>query len=186
MTRSFQSILIGALLLGGCATAPDTRAEHDALVDSADAKLAEMVARDPTLQPLLEQSAGYIVFPSIGKGGALFGGAYGRGVVYVDGRPIGYASLSQASIGAQLGGASFSELMIFETREALQGLESSHYTGATQVNATVLTAGAAGSTGFQDGIATYVLGGEGLLIDASFAGQRIGYEPMLNPSQMGK
>lgn len=172
--------LIGAALLfaGGCATMPDTPADQNDLISDADATLQRMQSRDPTLMATLQRSAGYAVFPDVGKGGAIVGGAYGRGVLYENGQPTAFVSLSQASIGAQIGGASFSELIIFETQEALESLRNGDYMGGTQVNATAFTAGAAGSTEFQDGIATLVEGGAGLMLDASFAGQRLGYEPM--------
>ena len=69
-----------------------------------------MRAEDPGLGELLRRSYGYALFPKVTKGGLGVGGAYGRGVVYERGRHVGYSDLSQASVGLQAGGQTFSEL----------------------------------------------------------------------------
>lgn len=188
MRNMIQSMLAAALLFGsGCGAAPDTRAEQNDLVRQADDTLYTMVQRDPSLQALLNDSAGYAVFPNIGKGGALVGGAHGNGIVYVDGQPDGFVELNQASIGAQLGGASFAELIVFRTPEALARLQDGGLTtGASQANASFVRAGAAGSTDVNTDIATFVMAHGGLLADASFAGQRIEYVPMRQTGRMAK
>src|SRR6185295_20379584 len=105
---------IGALMLGiaACATAPKTASERRSLEESADATLGSMESRDPALKPLLDSAYAYAVFPDIGKGGAVVGAAYGRGVLFEQGRPAGYVELNQGSIGAQLGAQSFAELIV--------------------------------------------------------------------------
>jgi hypothetical protein len=62
---------------------------------------------------------GYAVFPTIGKGGIGIGGAYGTGRVYEKGRWIGGTSMTQLSVGFQLGGQGFSQIIFFENAAAL-------------------------------------------------------------------
>src|SRR5882724_12340405 len=107
-----RTIALVATVFAGCATAPATRAEKHSLQESADATLTEMVARDHAIQDITTQAMAYAVFPSIAKGGVLVGGAYGQGILYEHGVATGYVSVEQASIGAQLGGRSFAELLI--------------------------------------------------------------------------
>jgi lipid-binding SYLF domain-containing protein len=177
-TRMALALALGAGLALGCASAPETRAEQRTLEEQAEATLAGMKARDPTLEPLLDEAAGYVVFPQIGKGGAIVGGAQGVGVVYENGVPIGYAALNQATIGAQLGGQTFSELIVFSRQEPLDRLKAGNFDLTADVSATALSSGAAARANFEEGTAVFLAGQEGLMAEASVGGQQISFEPM--------
>src|SRR6188472_2064834 len=106
--------LIGlCVALASCATAPKTASERTELDHSASTTLASMIQKDPGLHGKLTSVAGYAVFPSIGKGGFIAGAAYGRGVLYENGRHVGYVELNQGSVGLQIGGQTFAELIVF-------------------------------------------------------------------------
>jgi lipid-binding SYLF domain-containing protein len=166
-----------ALLATACATSPQTRAEERTLENRASATLDTMTARDPRLEELLGRAVGYAVFPEIGKGGAVVGGAFGRGVVYENGQPVGYARLSQASVGAQLGGQTFAELIVFNDRNALERLKTDNFDVGGGVSAVALTSGAARAAQFEGGAAVFVMPRGGLMVDVSVSGQKIDYDP---------
>jgi len=168
---------VGLLLATACATAPDTLAERRSLDANAEATLETMTARDPGLNQLLEGAAGYAVFPGIGKGGVLAGGAHGIGVVYERGTQIGYAELNQASIGAQLGGQSFSEVIVFRDRRGLDRLKADNFDLGADASAIAVTSGAAAGAQFERGVAVFVLPRGGLMVDLSVHGQQIDFEP---------
>src|SRR5262245_32484756 len=63
-------------------------------------------------------SYGYAVFPTIGKGGVVVGGAHGNGRVYEKGKVVGDVSMTQLTVGAQLGGQAFSEIIFFQDKRA--------------------------------------------------------------------
>ncbi len=170
--------LAGLVMMAGCASAPASRQSQQAMDSRAQATLQQMVAKDPTLRPLVENAAGYVVFPQIGQGAAIVGGARGVGVVYQDGRPIGFATLTQATIGAQLGGQTYSELIVFEAPEALDRLKSGNFNFTAEAGATAITAGAAAQTNFQNGSAVFVQGRGGLIAALNVGGQQISYESM--------
>ena len=95
----------GALsTLAGCATAPDTEVKKAELHTNVDNTMKRITALHPSLQRQIANAYSYAIFPSVAKGGAIVGGAYGRGEVYEQGKMVGWADLSQATIGAQLGG----------------------------------------------------------------------------------
>ena len=71
---------------------------------------------DPSLQVFLDKAYGYALFPSVGKGAVGVGGAYGKGEVFDRGTKVGYCDLSQATIGIQLGGQTFTEIIAFEEK----------------------------------------------------------------------
>lgn len=160
-----------------CATAPKGAQEKQNLISSADNTLQTMITRDPSLAPVLQRSFGYVVFPQIAKGGVLVGGAFGRGVVYQQGVPVGFAELNQASLGAQLGGQTLAELLIFQTPQALQQLKSGRFSLGGSASAVALQAGAAGSVRFTNGVAVFVMPHGGLMAEVSVTGQRIDYQP---------
>src|SRR5579862_3509969 len=94
---------LALLTMAGCATAPPTENGKANLSDESHAAFADMERIDPSLQDALGVAYGYAVFPSIGKAGVGVGAANGRGEVYERGKFIGYAELTQGTIGAQLG-----------------------------------------------------------------------------------
>ena len=166
------------VLVTGCATAPKTQEERRSLVAEADAAVSTMSAKDSTLRGLIDRCPGYAVFPNVGKGGAIVGGAYGRGVVFEGGRPVGFAELNQGSIGAQIGGQTYSQLIAFENEAALQRFKANDFDLGAEVSAVALNAGAAGAAQFQDGVAIFQLPKGGLMAAAAINGQKFNYEPM--------
>ncbi len=95
-------------LLISCSTAPSTVGGRDELLQQATSTLGEMNREDSGLDELTKKAYGYALFPQVAKGGLVLGGGYGRGVVYEQGQHIGYADLSQASFGLQVGGQTYS------------------------------------------------------------------------------
>jgi lipid-binding SYLF domain-containing protein len=164
-------------LVAGCATAPKSSSERRSLEARADATLDTMIARDPGLRDVVDRAYGYAVFPEVGKGGLLVGGAYGRGIVYEKGRKVGFVELNQASIGAQLGGQTFSELLVFRDRAALEELKGGDFEIGAGASAVVLTKGAATGARFERGVALFVLPRGGLMVDVSVTGQQLNFQP---------
>jgi lipid-binding SYLF domain-containing protein len=170
-------LALGASALVGCSTAPQSAERRDLLVQQGQTALAAMKIEDPSLGPVLESSYGYAVFPSVGKGGVGLGGAYGRGVVYEQGRLVGYSDLSQATIGFQLGGQEFSEVLVFEDARAMNRFKTGELEFSAQASAVALKAGAAGATNFKDGVAVFTGNTAGLMYEASIGGQKFNYLP---------
>lgn len=169
--------LIAALIVAGCATTPRTEDARRALDLEAQAVLKRLSSSDPTLPAFLERAHAYTVFPSIGKGALGVGGAYGRGVVYERGRVIGYADVTQATLGLQIGGQSYSQILVFQDRETLERFKSGNFTFAANASAVAVKAGAAAATDFQNGTAVFTQSEAGLMAEASVGGQRFTYQP---------
>jgi lipid-binding SYLF domain-containing protein len=181
MRTALATVALAAVvaLIGGCSTAPKTPEQKRSLVAEADAAVSTMTAKDPSLRDLINNSAyGYAVFPDVGKAGAIVGGAYGRGVVYEQGRPVGFTELNQASIGAQLGGQSYSELVVFENEAALNRLKAGNFDFGAEVSAVAIKAGGAGAARFEGGVAVFQLPKGGLMAAAAINGQKLNYQPM--------
>jgi lipid-binding SYLF domain-containing protein len=171
-------VTIVAVLLAGCATAPASRAEQQALVAEATSALQQMRTEDPALGELVRRSYGYALFPEVTKAGLGVGGAYGRGVVYERGRHVGYSDLSQASVGLQAGGQTFSELLVFESKDALDRFKAGQFNFAADASAVVMESGAATNATFVDGVAVVVRPIGGAMVEATLGGQKFAYQKL--------
>ncbi len=97
-------VLIIALSTLNCATT-HTKGSYD--------RTLSVFHESPVVAPFFKNAYGYAVFPTIGKGGLVIGGAYGNGQVYRQGVATGKSSLVKMSVGFQLGGQAFSEIFFF-------------------------------------------------------------------------
>ncbi len=170
-------IVTGALLaFSACATAPKSKEDRQELSNDAHAALTKMISKDPSLNGLLAQSAGYAVFPEIGKGGFIVGGAYGRGILYERGRATGYVELNQGSLGAQIGAQTFTELIIFKDRWNVEKLNGGDFSMGGNASAVILRSGAGAATNFVDGVAVIVEPRGGAMAALSLSGQKINFK----------
>jgi lipid-binding SYLF domain-containing protein len=169
--------LFAAIVVTGCATAPQTRTGRLDLHRDVELTLADFRGQDPSLQRFFEQSYGFAVFPTVGKGAVGLGGAYGQGEVYEQGQLVGYASLSQATIGVQLGGQAYSELIFFKNKDAMDAFRSGRYALAAQASAVAAASGAAANADYERGVAVFTLAKKGLMYEASVGGQKFSYLP---------
>jgi lipid-binding SYLF domain-containing protein len=175
MPNSLATLSALVLLLAG----PPAAAPTFAARDESDA--AEVIARfkekDPGLAKVFASAAGYAVFPTVGKGGIGIGGARGKGYVYQGGRLIGRSTLTQVTIGFQLGGQAYSEVVFFKTAEALENFKRGKLKLDAQASAIALTARAAADLAYRDGVAIVTMAKGGLMYEASVGGQKFSFKP---------
>lgn len=157
--------------LAGCASTPS----DDVLISESRAALASFVDRDPGLQRWLDQAYGYAVFPGIGKGGFWVGGGFGRGIVFEQARPVGRASVSQATIGPQIGAQTYSQVIFFRDEAALRRFQRENFEFSAQATAVAATEGRAATTSYERGVAVFNLARGGLMAEASVGGQKFRY-----------
>jgi len=166
-------------LLGGCSSlpAPADAATAAALHEECVATIADFQTRFPATGPLVVSAHAYAVFPDVDGGAFGLGGAYGRAEVYEHGQMTGYADVTQATIGAQVGGQSYAEIIFFEDEGALAQFKAGLW--APDARATVVAE--AGGTGtaadYRNGTAVFVVPQFGLMAQASVGGQRFRYQP---------
>jgi lipid-binding SYLF domain-containing protein len=145
-----------------------------------------------------ENSYAYALFPNIGKAGIGIGGAYGDGKVFVGGKAVGKTSMTQLSIGLQLGGQAYSQIIFLKDKRAFDEFTSGNFEFSAQATAVAITAaaGAQSSTGggssagasggkkdattvtagYNKGMAVFTVAKGGLMYEAALAGQKYGYE----------
>ena len=175
---SIVALLSLVALMNACSTAPKGEGEKTDLRKESDQTLTKFRSSDRDIAKQMDDAHGYAVFPEIGKGGAIVGGAWGRGVVYERGTPIGYCEMTQASVGAQLGGQKYSELILFENKQALERFKTGEWAPAAQASAVAAASGAGANAKYKEGVMVYAIGLQGLMAEASIGGQKFSYDPM--------
>jgi lipid-binding SYLF domain-containing protein len=160
---------IASLPLVACSTAPKTAEGKADIRQEAQAALSKAQAEDPSLVACLKDAEAYAVFPKVGKGAVGVGGAYGKGVLYEDGKATGYCDLSQATIGAQLGGQTYTEIVCFKTPEALARFKDGTFTLNAQATAVALKSGSSANAKYSDGVAVLTRDEKGLMAEAAVA-----------------
>jgi len=167
---------MGMLALTDCATAPPTaEGKADLRHSSADA-LSQAQHNDPSLRSVISDSSGYAVFPSVGKGAIGVGGAYGKGDVYQNGAVVGYCDMTQGSIGIQLGGQDYAEILVFQNPEALERFKNGTFSFDAQATAVAVQSGAGANAKFENGVAVFTMDEAGLMYEASVGGQNFAYQ----------
>jgi len=136
-----------------------------------DAALRRMTERDPGLNEMLDKGYGYAVFPLVGKAAAALGIGFGRGEVYEHGKLIGYARIVQLTLGVQVGGEAYDQLMVFENEGALERFKAGKLAFAANASAVIVKAGAAATTNYSSGTAVFVHPVGGLMIELGSGGQ---------------
>jgi len=168
--------VVAAMGLIGCETnTPNSAASRTELKSHADTGLQQFLAQDSHLQDVINNSVGYVVFPEVGKGAVGIGGASGHGVVYKNGQPSGTVTLTQVSVGPQVGGQTYSELIVFQNEQALNRLMNNSLEFGAAAEATIVKAGAAAAARFDNGVAVYILPKGGLMAGANINGQKFNY-----------
>lgn len=143
---------------------------------------------------------GYAIFPTIGKGGMGVGGAHGAGRVFVGARHVGDTTMTQLTLGFQLGGQAFSQIIFFQHEQAYRDFTSGNFEFSAQATAVAITAGASAEAntgggmaagvsggrndamtthgGYRKGMAVFTIAKGGLMFEAVLGGQKFTYTPL--------
>lgn len=141
---------------------------------------------------------GYAIFPTIGKGGFVVGGAHGKGRVFEKGKYIGDTTVTQLSVGFQAGGQAYSQVIFFEDKRSLEEFTNGSFEFEAGVSAVAITAAAGGTAGtsgasagasggkkdattvgshYYKGMAVFTIVKGGAMYQATVAGQKFTFEP---------
>jgi len=157
----------------------------------------ELFKKSKVVQPFFKNAYGYAVFPTIGKGGVGIGGAFGKGQVYRGGKVTGTTSLIKGTIGFQLGGQVFSEILFLQDKRAYDEFTSGNFEFDATASAVAITVGVqakAGTDGatagasagpgtgkqaktsYKKGMAVFVHARGGLMYEATIGGQKFSFK----------
>jgi lipid-binding SYLF domain-containing protein len=181
--QTFNRVILAsvcAVLITACTGwQPDkSKSQTDTMTPEVNAAIAHFKAKDPSLERFFKNAYGYAVYPSVGKGGFWIGGAYGNGEVFEEGHLIGVTSITQVTVGPQIGGQAYSEIIFFRDQDALQNFKAGNFTFNAQVSAVAATAGAAANADYSNGVAVFTLVEGGLMAEATVGGQKFSFTPL--------
>ncbi|MFD1094674.1 lipid-binding SYLF domain-containing protein [Salegentibacter chungangensis] len=151
----------------------DEKAE---LISDAKKAKAAFIEHSPDLAELFDKSAGYVIFPNVGKGAYILGGAAGNGVLFEKGGVQGFAELRQVDIGLQIGGQAFRQAILFQTNSELERFKEGNYRLSGNASAVVIEQGEAKSVEFNNGRAIVTMPKAGAMIEISVGGQKFDYK----------
>jgi lipid-binding SYLF domain-containing protein len=175
--KKLLSFVVSAALIVASAAAfgwdPKEVEEYDAKSKEA---MAVFLEKDPSVQRFVDSSAGYVIIPTVGKGGFGIGGARGKGILYEGGAPTAVVTLTQLTIGFQAGGQAYSEFIFFEDAATLDNFKRGNYELGAQASAVAITAGASADAKFNGGMAIFTQAKGGLMYEASVGGQKFKVE----------
>lgn len=153
----------------------DVQDQEELISDAKEAK-SVFIENNNDLTDLFSTSAGYVIFPNVGKGAYIIGGAAGNGVVFEKGQIVGTAKLKQIDVGLQLGGQAFRQVIFFETPKELNEFKKGNFELSGNISAVVLEEGKAKSIDFTNGLAVVTMPKAGAMIEIAVGGQKFDYE----------
>ena len=183
---SFRPLIVAcalalAVLLGACSNYRGSGGDQGnweyRLEKQAQMAADRMRGEDPSLNRFFDSAVGYALFPKVTKAAVGVGGAHGEGVVFQGSQAIGYATLSQASLGVSLGGQTYSEVVFFETQSDLDVFKQSNMHFSAEASAVAVARGAGAKADYSNGVAVFTADQEGLMFEASIGGQKFSYMP---------
>jgi lipid-binding SYLF domain-containing protein len=135
-------------------------------------------SKDDSFDKTLKKAHGYAIFPEVGKGGFIVGASHGEGEVYRKGKLIGRAKMTQTTVGAQVGGQTYAQVILFEDEAALDRFKAGRFEGTAAATAIGGKKGAAAACKYKDGVAIMVLPLKGAMAEAAGGGQKFDFQPI--------
>lgn len=168
--RMLKLSLMAIIVLAGAGVV--LRADEKPLGDQVKDAIQLFKSDDSQIVKLFDSAYGYAVLPSVGKGAVGIGAAHGEGQVFEKGALIGNCKMTQITIGAQLGGQEFAELIFFENKDALTAFKSNEWAMSAGVSAVAAAESASADAKYKNGVLVFTIAKGGLMFEASVGGQK--------------
>ena len=182
MNSGLKAIVLAATIgVAGCAATQGQFLDAKNLFENADES-----------STYFNNSYGYALFPNIGKGGVIVGGARGTGGVFRDGKKVGESTITELTAGFQFGGQAYSQIIFLEDKRAFDEFCSGSFefdatasavAASASVSASAATNGSSTSQSksqndadsygrYHKGAAVFTITKGGAMYEASLGGQR--------------
>lgn len=152
-------------------------ADAQKLISESSKAKSEFIKTDPSMADMFTSSYGYVIFPKIGKGGFIVGGSGGDGILYEHGKAVGVVKTGQVTVGAQVGGQTYREVIFLEDEDATDRMKESKAEFSSQISAVAVKSGVSKNAKYTEGVAVFTQNLAGLMAEATVGGQKFKYEP---------
>lgn len=171
--RPVFSFIFTGLFTANVIHAQDTRKQR--LIADAENAKSDFTGNEKFMQHLFDNAYSYAILPNVGKGAAGIGAAAGSGVVYEQGKLIGSVKMKQLTVGLQIGGEAYREVIFFEDKATLERFKTNEFEFTAQTSATAINAENYEHTKYKDGILVFTQKKTVLMYDASIGWQKFNY-----------
>ena len=176
MNKLLSILITSSLIFASALTYAWEPDINDKLELSTAQAIIKAKDKDPSLEKWFDTAYAYAVFPRVGKGGIGIGGAHGKGIVIRGDATVANTSLSQVTIGFQLGGQVYSQFIMFKDQTAFNNFARGNFEMGAQVSAVAITLGASADANYDSGVAVFTIADGGLMYEASIGGQKFKYK----------
>ena len=149
---------------------------NDKLELSVAKAIIDAKEKDPALSEWFDTAYAYAVFPRVGKAGIGVGGARGKGIVIQGDKTVADTTLSQVTVGFQLGGQVYAEFIMFKDKTAFDHFSRGNFEMGAQASAVAINLGASADANYDGGVAVFTIAEGGLMYEASIGGQKFKYK----------
>jgi lipid-binding SYLF domain-containing protein len=173
-------VMSGSMLTAGCSGYRESGGSADPatyLSEQSQSAIAAFKAADPTMAKFFDTAHAYAVFPEIAKGGFIAGAASGEGVVYRGGSVVGFAKMTQVTVGAQVGGQAYSQIVFMQDAATFERFTQNRTDFAATASGVIAKAGGAAANDYNQGVAVFVRPLGGAMAEAAIGGQKYTYRP---------
>ena len=177
LTLAFALLPYPAAAQGTNKPAKSQEAQRQELRAGVQATIDRFKKADAGIERFFKESAGYVVFPTVGKLGFIVAGGYGDGEVYEGGNLIGVASVSFGSVGLTAGAQEYSEIVFLQDKAAVDRFKQNKFEFDAAASAVVWKSGAAKSANYRNGVVVVVQPKGGAMVEASVGGQKFAFKP---------
>jgi len=177
MIKTFAITVLTFIVFSTVETISGQVSKNDYSVEIAKAEQTrkDFLKTDPGLQHFFDNSYGFAILPNVGKGGLVVGGAHGKGIVFEDGKPVGVTEMTQVTIGGQIGGKSYAEIIFFKSKSEYKVFITGRYEVAVSLSAVALDYGVSNNLAYSNGVAIVTKDNGGLMAEATVGGQKFSY-----------
>ena len=179
MNTLLKALCLVLVALAATVAAPRIAEAASAAAIQADANetLHSFVRQVPGARELASKAAGILVFPSVVKAGIGIGGEYGEGILLNQQRVEGYYNLISASFGFQLGVQERSVIIMFMTKDALDGFRRrAGWKVGVDGSVAIITVGVGGAIDTDKVVSPvigFILDPKGLMYNLTLEGSKI-------------
>lgn len=170
----FAVLLLSSLTTFGVTVQAESKA---ALEQSSFKALSALIKENPAADALNDKAIAVLVFPKVTKAGLIVGGQYGEGVLWRDGKAVGFYNTAGASFGFQAGAQEFGYALFFMKDSALKALDTAQgFEVGVGPSIVVMDKGMAVSrttTTLQNDIYAFIFDQRGLMAGLGIQGNKI-------------